>query len=274
MFYNYRYDQLNRLTFQEASRKTNLTFNFWAGLSLQQTFLERIAYDDNGNILEYRRHGQKTSPVMDLLYYFYEPNKNRLNQVYDPTPANRYGNDPGDIPDIDGQTANNYGYDSTGNLIKDVSQGISSIKWSVYGKILEINKTATAELPAQKISFSYDAQGNRISKIVQLSSGIKNYIWYVRDAQGNVMATYESSGSSANLASLPLSLTERHLYGSSRLGIYHQQVNVDAGPKEMADSLNIKYYRGYRQYELSNHLGNVLATISDKKKGMMRTAME
>src|SRR5690606_15370078 len=27
----------------------------------------------------------------------------------------------------------------------------------------------------------------------------------------------------------------------------------------------ISYFRGYRQYELSNHLGNVLATVSDKK---------
>lgn len=145
---------------------------------------------------------------------------------------------------------------------------IASIKWSVYGKILEITRWPTTNAPIQKIRFNYDAQGNRIGKIVELNSGAKSYIWYVRDAQGNMMATYEASGSSSNLSDLDLSLTERPLYGGSRLGIYQQDVNVDGGPADMSDSLAVKYYRGYRHYELSNHLGNVLATITDKKKGV------
>jgi RHS repeat-associated protein len=65
---------------------------------------------------------------------------------------------------------------------------------------------------------------------------------------------------------LPLSVSERNIYGSSRLAIYSKEVNVDNGPVDMTDSNSTKYYRGYRQYELTNHLGNVLATISDKKK--------
>ncbi|MBL7737442.1 MAG: hypothetical protein JNL51_18430, partial [Chitinophagaceae bacterium] len=268
MFYNYRYDQLNRLTSMESSKKNNLTFNTWAGLSLQQYLLERISYDDNGNILNYVRYGHKPLLGMDLMTYYYESNSNRLNYIWDPIPTNRYGLDPGDIPDIDAQNPNNYLYDASGNLVRDVKQDIASIKWSVYGKILEITRWPTTNAPIQKIRFSYDAQGNRIGKIVELNSGAKSYIWYVRDAQGNMMATYEASGSSSNLSDLDLSLTERPLYGSSRLGIYQQDVNVDGGPADMSDSLAVKYYRGYRHYELSNHLGNVLATITDKKKGV------
>ena len=268
MFYNYRYDQLNRLTFLESSKKTNLTFNFWAGLSLQQQFLERISYDDNGNILSYRRHGHKGNYLMDQMSYYYESNTNRLNYIWDPVPVNRYGTDPGDIPDIDGQNANNYLYDATGNLVRDVKENIASIKWSVYGKILEITRWPTTDAPIQKIRFSYDAQGNRIGKVVELNSGLKSYIWYVRDAQGNTLATYESSGSSSNLSDLDLSLTERYLYGSNRLGMYNESMDVDSGPVDMADSMAVKYHRGYRHYELSNHLGNVLATITDKKKGV------
>jgi len=65
-----------------------------------------------------------------------------------------------------------------------------------------------------------------------------------------------------------LKWSEQHLYGSSRLGIWRWEAEVPAAPpvvteEAIFDSLMI----GMRQYELSNHLGNVLATISDKKVG-------
>ena len=136
----------------------------------------------------------------------------------------------------------------------------------MYGKILEITRQASAGNPVQTLKYTYDAQGNRISKTVRKSDGTSSYTWYVRDAQGNVMTTYESAGGVSDLSSLFLVLSERHLYGSSRLGVYTRMIDVDNTPKDMGDSNSVKYYRGYRQYELSNHLGNVLATISDKKR--------
>jgi RHS repeat-associated protein len=62
---------------------------------------------------------------------------------------------------------------------------------------------------------------------------------------------------------------EQHLYGSNRLGMWNWDTVVPAsapvvgGGTYLYDSLLL----GSRTYELSNHLGNVLATISDKKIG-------
>jgi len=267
MFYNYKYDQLNRLVAMDAYKKTSLTSNDWAGLSVMAYFKERIAYDANGNILKYLRNGHKATNLMDSLTYSYSSGTNQLNWIRDQVPANTYGTVAGDVPDIDNQGANNYTYDEIGNLNSDNAAGISSIRWSVYGKILEINKVASASNPVTRMRFTYDAQGNRISKVVEKNTGINTYTWYVRDAQGNVLTTYSSSGSATtDLSTLPVQLTERHLYGSSRLGMYSQTLNVDNSPADMTDSNGTRYYRGYREYELTNHLGNVLATISDKKK--------
>lgn len=268
MLYNYRYDQLNRLKSMDSYFKSNMTGNNWSWLTGMQQFREMLTYDGNGNILTLRRHGQKEAFVMDLSTYNYYSGTNRLSHVDDLTPAARYGSTGGDVPDIDDQASGNYVYDEVGNLIRDNAEGITAIKWSVYGKILEISKTASAANPVQKIFYSYDAQGNRIGKVVQKNNGIKSYTWYVRDAQGNVMATYSSGGSASSLTQLPLNVSERIIYGSNRLGMYTRLLSVDNGPKDMSDSNGIKYYRGFRQYELSNHLGNVLATITDRKTGV------
>jgi len=67
---------------------------------------------------------------------------------------------------------------------------------------------------------------------------------------------------------------EQHLYGSSRTGIWNwnnllpaRPPVADASNPTVTDSLLL----GSRNYELSNHLGNVLAVISDKKIGVANT---
>ncbi|RYG48426.1 MAG: RHS repeat-associated core domain-containing protein [Chitinophagaceae bacterium] len=83
---------------------------------------------------------------------------------------------------------------------------------------------------------------------------------YVRDASGNVMSVYEKLGV------LPIKQTELHLYGSSRLGIAGALTNapVTVSLGSFAGRMNT-LTRGEKLFELSNHLGNVLVTVSDKR---------
>ena len=90
------------------------------------------------------------------------------------------------------------------------------------------------------------------------------YTFYVRDAQGNVLATYTSTGSGTTLSGYALTLDEQHLYGASRLGIVNRSTNMKTA-YTTPDTAN--FYRGLKYYELTNHLGNVLTTLSDKKLG-------
>jgi hypothetical protein len=60
-----------------------------------------------------------------------------------------------------------------------------------------------------------------------------------------------------------LKQTEVHLYGTSRLGILRMDRNVEH-PVVNTESV-FTFERGNKFFELSNHLGNVLVTISDRK---------
>jgi hypothetical protein len=65
------------------------------------------------------------------------------------------------------------------------------------------------------------------------------------------------------------------LYGSSRLGLLRRSVNVDTvyAPVDttmtlLGTGLSVTFDRGDKLFELSNHLGNVLVTLNDKKLGV------
>jgi hypothetical protein len=214
-----------------------------------QDYKERIAYDANGNILSYLRHATADNSQlleMDSLNYKYYPNTNRLRRVSDMVSDANY------TVDVDNQTDDeNYVYDPSGNLILDKAEGIS-IQWNVAGKVKKITKTDS------EIHFIYDAMGSRIGKKVIDSEGNITATWYVLDAQGNQMATYEHQTDTEENETLKLS--EWMLYGFSRLGVLRANKVLD----ENATTTTTFAY-GRKHYELSNHLGNVLSTISDAK---------
>jgi YD repeat-containing protein len=206
LFYNYRYDQLNRIVTMQVYKGLNTATNQWAPVSITD-YNENITYDPNGNILTYNRKGSPSIAgkqlEMDNLTYNYLVNSNKLRHITDPTPVANY------TEDIDGQLVDNYTYDAIGNLKKDIKEGIGTpttdgIFWNVYGKITSIIKGAVT------ITYTYDAAGNRITKSV---SGGKTTL-YVRDASGNVMSVYDAPAGTTTLKQI-----ETHLYGSSRLGI-------------------------------------------------------
>ncbi len=284
LLYNYKYDQLNRIVAMDAFRGLNTTTNTWNNsLTNLQQYKERIAYDANGNILKYLRHGNKTAtPIMDSMSYKYTAGTNRLDWVKDNVTAATY------TDDIDNnQAVGNYTYDAIGNLTRDSSENIrlsvGGIKWNVYGKITEINKVdSTAATPynkgrIKKITYTYDAAGNRISKKVEkYGTTPVSYTWYVRDASGNVMSTYTYTSTTAtDLTASNLIQNDVYLYGSSRLGSLTVNRDVEVtkqttdttytSPLGLGTALKVPFVTGQRQYEIANHLGNIYATISDKK---------
>ena len=270
-FYNYKYDQLNRikavdvwLGFNEDTSKYNTSFAY------TQAWKERFKYDGNGNILHADRYSGYNNVPLDSMDYHYTAGTNKLTHI---TEASESYSWLEGTKDIETQPVNNYGYDAIGNLVRDSSEniGTDSIKWNVYGKIKSISRSAaTATNDTRRMEYTYDAAGNRIGqKLTKFASSWVWYTWYVRDAQGNVLNVYTASrdtSSSPTLHDFDLILQESHLYGISRLGI--QKRNIYAEPPSPRGSY-YDYYRGDKFYEISNHLGNVVTTISDKKFGML-----
>ncbi len=264
--YSYLYDQLNRLL---GTRQHSISGTSWSYGSYNSAYEEKASYDANGNIKTYLRKGSSPQTVMDnLKYFYYYTNTSNVRSEYDPTQPL-----PGDVKtltnqlahvddtdpagnytvDIDDQNTGNYDYDNIGNLIKDNTEGITSIDWTVYGKIKQIVKNTGVT-----INYQYDPAGNRVVKQV-ITGGISSRDFYIRDAQGNVMAVYKDQSDYVDWK-------EQHLYGSSRLGIWNYGKATPNVPGSVVyDSMMV----GSVNYELSNHLGNVLSTISDKKVGFM-----
>jgi len=143
--------------------------------------------------------------------------------------------------------------------------------WTVYGKVKKIVKYSPLDTTASdSIVFEYDPLGNRLEKrnyIHQLplchtclATPITDTVKYIRDASGNIMAIYDRKKDTVRF-------TEFDLYGSKRIGVLDTVMRmkkpiVGYGPM---DSLRISYLEGQRQYELTNHLGNVLVTVDDRK---------
>jgi len=247
---NYHYDQLNRIVAMDAYQGLNVQTGTFTPVSLS-AYQERISYDPNGNILTYNRHGDAARISMDSLTYTYKDSSNQLDQVVDaaadaaPADYNKYN----DIKR--GQLAGNYKYDAIGNLVADNSENITNICWNIYGKISSLTKGG------QIIRYVYDASGNRIMKQTVADTTI-----YVRDASGNVLSVYFKPASGTLVQS------EMDIYGSSRLGMATQHIAPDTakslGP-DFDSARQIIFTRGEKLFELSNHLGNVLATVDDRR---------
>ncbi|WPV68095.1 hypothetical protein [Chitinophaga sp. LS1] len=104
---------------------------------------------------------------------------------------------------------------------------------------------------------TYDADGNRVSKVYTHGTQVDK-MWYVRDVSGNVLAVYENKDGDGNVY-----WKEQQLYGTSRLGSWYPDLSINAGASGTATLWSAT---NKKQYELSNHLGNIVATVSDELK--------
>lgn len=276
----YTYDQLNRLLEQKAFTNYNSTTNTWdAGTSYNNHNRMKLSYDANGNIETLERWGAYTSGTstkFDDLNYKYDNDvrgtttkqNNKLYHVKDAiTNTAAYLNDIEDQGSMPTTILNaNYTYDAIGNLIADKSEEIAEIKWTVYGKISEIIRTSTSTKKGLK--FEYDASGNRIAKYVTYLGNIERVTYYVRDASGNVMASYEQNNDISNLL-FSFVCSDHNIHGCNRVGIDNNKTILAASSNSglSITSLTSEYKRAlnYKSYELINYIGNVLATITDRR---------
>ena len=181
-------------------------------------------------------------------------------------------------------------------LFQDLLAGISSIAWNLQDKVRSVSRAST-NASAPDLEFRYGATGHRTVKVVkprvsavQQPASQWDRTYYIHDAQGNPMAiyhrTYQANGGT--------SYTDKFLqedallYGSKRLGNWNGRrlktraltrsttamTSVTYGPAPdwtngqggyPTTALSVTRDLGLRSYELSNHLGNVLSTVSDRR---------
>jgi RHS repeat-associated protein len=163
------------------------------------------------------------------------------------------------------ETANNYGYDELGNLVRDAQEEIASIEWTVYGRMKKIIRNSGSS--KADLEFGYDASGNRLwKKVTPKGSGaVTSTYYYLRDAQGNEMCRYVKY---TNTNSQLMYVAQEHsIYGSSRVGVDGRKDTLyKAGSYSPAwgGANTSRRALGLKSFELANHLGNVLVTVSDK----------
>ncbi len=260
----YTYDQLQRIKEMQRHASVDQTTNSWSNSPEIFDYNTNMNYDANGNLTSlYRR--TENGQFIDALNYTYENywTNNRLDRVTDGVALTAYDND------VDNQIVDNYGYDGAGNLIRDEQEGINNIEWNRQGKIVSIFRSATPTMSNPNIYYEYDADGNRIVKKIQKGSGPSDweYRFYIRDVKGNILKIYSATDTSIpNSSSLEfLFENESHLYGIGRLGVNSTSIpGVDLSTYVQDDDKFIRK-SGLRNYELSNHQGNVMSVISDNK---------
>jgi YD repeat-containing protein len=175
-------------------------------------------YDLNGNISALQRNDYKGQPIAQYLYY-YQENTNRLSNI------THQGN-----PLLD------YTYDDLGQLTQEKEGNKTKrIVYDVTGKVTQIMDGNNHKV----VSFTYDDRGFRLSKTAY-DENEKEILttWYVRDASGSVMSTYEQRPAAA---AQPI---EVPVYGATRIGVYKPKYDLTF-------------------YELTDHLGNVRAVIGE-----------
>ena len=129
--------------------------------------------------------------------------------------------------------------------------GISNL---TIRKLLRFRKKANGA----ELTFRYTPLGKREVKKSQGRNGGNQY--NVHDPNGNIVAIYA-------LTANRLAVVEQSIYGSGRLGIFQKTIlrreeETFASPQP---SENYTRRLGHRQYKLTDHLGNVHATLLDRK---------
>ncbi|MBX2916279.1 MAG: hypothetical protein KF856_13495 [Cyclobacteriaceae bacterium] len=136
---------------------------------------------------------------------------------------------------------NAYTYNAIGQMTAqdNVTGTDLFVNYDVTGKVTHVFSDAAKSKLTTK--YVYDDRGFRLAKETYNTSGVLQFTtWYIRDASGNVMSIYEQQAGQPTIA-----LTEIPVYGSGKLGLARAKLDG-----------SLEYI-----YEMTDHLGNVRATI-------------
>ena len=154
-------------------------------------------------------------------------------------------------------------YNEIGQLTEEVNVSPDDpdqyIEYDVSGKVRKVYSTKVGNtFDDLKVEFIYDDRGFRLAKVVYGATGART-TWYVRDASGNLISTYEQVGAPTDSNGAPqlntedLDQTEVPIYGSGKLGTFYPGQN------------------GSTAYEIADHLGNVRALLRDHSNVFVAT---
>lgn len=117
---------------------------------------EQFAYDNNNRLINYKR-GPAGSPVAEHAYQ-YDSVGNRTSVVVNGTTTNYTTNNLNQVTGSSGATNVTFTYDDNGNLTYD---GVYFKKYDAERRLL-----LDSASPSNKIGYSYDATGRRITKTI------------------------------------------------------------------------------------------------------------
>ena len=156
--YKFTYDGLDRLL--------NATYGETAGINAHtDRFSENVtAYDKNGNIKTLQRYGQTGASTYGLIDNLtFTLGGNQLSRVDDAAAASAYN---GGFEFKDGvKQANEYTYDSNGNLTKDLNKGISNISYNCLNL-----PSAVTFSDGSTIAYTYGADGTKLKTVHKIGS--------------------------------------------------------------------------------------------------------
>lgn len=199
-----------------------------------------VTYDNNGNILTLKRNAYGTNGMDDFVYS-YKPNTNQLlhladNPAFTSNWTTDLDNSTFTFDDQDNATWD-YEYDELGQLIKNKKDN-HYFEYNVRGLVTHIyNDAAKTDLLT---TYHYDDKGYRYKKVIYDNSTPVANTFYLRTVSGDIKCTYEQ-----DLVTPSNSSQQYNINGTSRIGTY--------------------YKNGDYIYELTDHLGNVRATINRNK---------
>lgn len=298
---SFTYDNLNRILSSEL-HVVNLGNSPTFG-TVGNQFRTAYSYDANGNLQTLQRYDGSSTLIDDLTYQYNTNGAGKLVDNQLATLQDAVGSTT-NLGDIDNQT---YVYDARGSITQIVepnspNQTTTDITWLNSGKVKTVSiKEEVGGVLTEKshLEYLYDATGNRVAKIwkAEVSDPVTwQHTYYVNDAGGNKMSIYkrgyEYRAGHRNAYRTYYDLEEQLLYGSDRLGSINSNTRLftnayTSSPEtsyagwDISTKLNAapaatfafgSRLLGNKEYDLSDHLGNVTVQLSDRKTGTLATS--